>query len=136
MRRIFQKNQEDNQFVIDRLLNYTTSAEGGKAIPPRQHGSFRVLPVDTLKIVKKITDGISAFYTLIWNEPNSDPSQPIDHYNIYASRGASQLGVTSTNTPPAVIYISDASLPVVFTIQTVLANGTTSLVSTAPSVSG
>lgn len=126
-----------DQYILDRMLNYNNSAEGGKVVPPRQKGSFRVPVVRQFAVIKTDTQSAGVNFTLSWNEPSDDPSQPIDHYNIYAKTTTLVSQSSSPHSPASVFVPADGTItPAVFTIQTVLANGTTSSVSVSPSATG
>lgn len=129
-----------NDYTISRLLNYNRSAEGGKAVPPTQRGTSRVQPVPQVRVLRVQQQTGGTIFTLAWTDQAEDPSQPVDHYNIYVTGflngNQSPVGPYSALVSPATIFVpADANTPVTFSVQPVLANGISSSLNTSTSTS-
>jgi len=126
------------EFVVERLLNQTNTAEG-PTLPPKQKGSFRVPVVSHLKLVRTTSFSGGTQFTLTWEDPE-DP-QNIAQYNVFVKGALSEnrepMGpYTFKRSPANVRVIADAISHVVLVVQTQLRNGMVSDVNFSPSVSG
>ncbi len=116
-----------SQNALERLINYTNSAEGS-ILPPRTLQGRRVPVVNGLTVMKLqyiYFNGTTV--TLTWNDV-IDGRRLVSGYNIYASNlranNVQPVLVAQTQHSPAQFTIStDSTRPVTFFVQTILNGG-------------
>lgn len=133
------KQPSTNDFILDRLVNWTGSAEGSN-LPPRQRGSFRVPIVSGLRVENVSYNGPKNIFTISWQEPE-DPTINVSTYNIYARNLVQEnsqpvLAVSSRRSPAKVELSSSETEAVTFYVQTVIANGLASPILASPTCTG
>lgn len=132
-----QLNDPSNSFVVDRLTNYNTTAEGS-VVPPPQKGQTRVPFVSGLRVSQVTALFNSTQFILSWRDVVSDPTISVDHYNIYFTLAGTlqPVGPFTASQSPATIVVPNTQLTgVTFYVQTVLANGMTSDLASSPTTS-
>lgn len=134
------ENINEQDFVVNRLVNYQVSPEGN-LLPPLQAGEFLVPFVSGLQIIQTINDIASTTFTLTWNDIETIPGVTVDHYNIYykllGTNIQAPIGPFTAHKSPAQITISASDVrPVTFFIQTVLTNGMVSDLDNCTSTTG
>lgn len=124
------------KYVLKRLLNRLTTAEGNN-LPPRRTGATRVPLATNVKLLRST----SLNFVVTWNEPVGQNIK-IDHYNLFlfnnnASTYQAQQ-VSHVTRAPGLIYppILDPNIVYQIVVQTVLGNGMSSDLSVSPSISG
>lgn len=129
--------QTEVDYLVQRLLNPTGSAEG-TSIPLPQQGDFRVPPVTSLKVATTNALVGSTQYILTWDEPENISPFLVSHFLIYATQvtisGIRSSAPVATNRSPGVVELTVAANTVlIFKVQTVLTNGQVNDLDTAPS---
>lgn len=125
--------------VLQKLINQTGAAEGTN-LPPNQVGDVRVPIISSLRLgpVSQVVGATQ--FVLMWDEPENIPPGAISAYRIYATQitatGAAQTAPITAHTSPTTIQVQvSANTALIFTVQTVLANGLVSDPLNSPSVS-
>jgi hypothetical protein len=111
------------------LTELTTESQRAATI-----AATRVPQVSGLRIARSTSQGGTNIYTLVWRNPE-DVS--IAHFNVYAQNLLNQNQVPSLqaqmkSSPAEVRVLADESANVIFKVQTVLTNGMSSDLDTAP----
>ncbi len=136
-----QTRDYENEFSIKRIKNQTGTAEGTQMAPPLKAG-IRVPFVKNLKILRAQDYSAGTQFTLSWDSPEFDPTVQVSHYVVYVksiNSGQAEVSQTpvSVKASPAIIKVDSSNATrAIMTVQTVLKNGQTSLVSNSPTVVG
>lgn len=124
---------ESRDYIIDRLLNATGSAEGS-ILPGRQFGEVRVPSVSSLSLSRFTIDSNGTVLQLQWTDVEDAPN--VQQYNLYLKdeRGRT-IGPYSFRKSPGEIQVPLENWGAFSVcIQTELANGQTSSLDTGPTV--
>jgi hypothetical protein len=126
-------------FIIDRLQNSESAAEGAILPPPLKAG-IRVPVVTNLRLLKVTRVSPNVEFTLAWTNVDQEPGIRVRQYNIFVQ------GILDNNNPtgpfsvfrsPAnIVLIAPRGTPLTFTVQTQLTSGLTSDLSISPTISG
>lgn len=124
----------EQDFIVSRLKNQTGAGEGAN-VPPAMKGGYRIPFVTGIKLLEKTTSAAGIMVTIGWDEPTDYNN--IRCYNVYAYGilGNDQpVGPYSTTRSPChVLLQSPTDTTVVFKVQTILNNGFSTPIDTAPS---
>lgn len=133
--------QIEQNYALNRLINYTKSAEG-PILPNRmQGGNERVYTVTNLQVAKVERVGANTNFTLTWSEPSQPQADQLSFYQVFIfdqNLGITQpLATTLVRSSPAVVSIAAPEGSVfTFLVQTMLMNGQVSDIASSPTCTG
>jgi hypothetical protein len=131
-------SDETRNFLIDRMLNTSQTAEGS-VVPPQQRASMRVPVVKRLAIAKQTSFFGGTEFVLVWLEPD-EPNINIAQYNILVyglvDTDTPSLSVSAPQSPATVRLTAELATRVTFVVQTQLTSGLVCPLDIAPSCTG
>lgn len=130
---------ETREFLVDRMLNTTQTAEGA-IVPPQQKASVRVPIVRQLRILKQESFFGGTTFTVGWQSPD-EPNLTIAQYNVWVygllSNSGIPVGPYSVSDSPSIVRLTaELATRVSFVVQTQLSSGLVSPLSLSPSCTG
>lgn len=133
--------QPVENYTLNRLINYTKTAEG-PIVPNRlQGGNERVYTVSGLRVVKTERVGANTNFTLVWSQPTEQQADQLSFYQVFVldqNAGITQpLSTTLARSSPAIVSIAAPEGSVfTFLVQTMLKNGQVSDIMASPTCTG
>jgi len=126
--------QQDSNYVLARLANFSNAAEGA-TLPPRLAVGQRVPAVGSPFVARTESVTGGTVFTLVFDEPNGNNLYAI--YYKLESPTTTQISQysgpqTSSSSPVSIFVPSAAGQKITFYIQTQLSSGFTSEIADSP----